>query len=54
MRPLWHLAALALARDVARLDTYQRAFHRGERPGFVPYITTEMIDRALVLARSGT
>ncbi|WP_425603185.1 DUF6990 domain-containing protein [Lysobacter soli] len=50
--PLRHLAALALAKDVPRLESYQRAFERGDRPGFVPYIQKKMIDRAVSLARS--
>lgn len=50
--PLRHLAALALAKDVPRLESYQRAFEQGDRLGFVPYIQKEMIDRAVSLARS--
>lgn len=50
-RPLRHLAALAIAGDVGRLASYQRSFEQGDRLGFVPYITAEMVDRALLLAR---
>ncbi|UVJ42907.1 hypothetical protein NVV94_20290 [Pseudomonas sp. LS1212] len=49
--PLRHLAALAMAGDVGRLASYQRSFEQGDRLGFVPYITLEMIDRALLIAR---
>lgn len=49
--PLRHLAALALGRGVGTLDSYRVAFEQGERPGFVPYITLEMIERALRIAR---
>lgn len=50
-RPLRHLAALAIAGDEDRLLSYQRSFEQGDRLDFVPYITTEMIERALLLAR---
>lgn len=49
--PLRHLAALAIAGEADRLASYQRSFEQGDRLGFVPYITAEMIDRALLLAR---
>jgi hypothetical protein len=50
--PLRHLAALAIARDENTLSSYKRSFERGDRLGFVPYITPEMIVRALLLAQS--
>lgn len=50
--PLRHLAALAIAGDVNQLSSYQRSFEQGDRLEFVPYITTEMIERALLLARN--
>lgn len=50
--PLRHLAALAMAHDIDRLESYRQSFEAGNRLGFVPYITLEMIDRALILARS--
>lgn len=50
-RPLRHLAALALAGDVDRLQSYKRSFDQGDRLGFVPYITTEMIERAISIAQ---
>lgn len=50
-RPLWHLAALAIAQDVAQLDNYKTSFKNGERLGFAPYITFEMIERSLLIAR---
>ncbi|EJN16396.1 hypothetical protein PMI36_06129 [Pseudomonas sp. GM79] len=50
-RPLWHLAALAIAGDVGRLSSYQRSFELGDRLGFVPYINAQMLERALLVAR---
>jgi hypothetical protein len=52
--PLRHLAALALAGDVDRLEYYQRGFEAGDRLGFVPYISKEMIDRAVEIAKDVT
>lgn len=49
-RPIWHLAALALSGDVAKLKTYQASFEAGDRLGFVPYVTKDFIDRAVALA----
>jgi len=49
--PLRHLAALAVAGDVERLTSYKQSFEWGDRLGFVPYITQDMIDRALLIAR---
>lgn len=49
-RPIWHLAALALLGDVAKLKPYQASFEAGDRLGFVPYITKDYIDRAVTLA----
>jgi hypothetical protein len=49
--PLRHLAALAVAGDVERLTTYKLSFEQGDRLGFVPYITQDMIERALLIAR---
>ena len=48
--PMRHLAALALAGDVAKLKSYQASFEAGDRLGFVPYITKDYIDRAVALA----
>jgi len=48
--PLRHLAALAVAGDVERLSEYKGNFNRGDRLGFVPYISECMIDRALTWA----
>jgi hypothetical protein len=45
-----HLGALALAGDADRLKFHQDAFERGERLGCVPYISKQMIDRALQIA----
>lgn len=49
--PLRHLAALAIAGKVDRLESYQRNFELGGRLSFVPYITSEMIDRAISIAQ---
>lgn len=49
--PLRHLAALAIAQDVDQLEDYEKSFKKGERLGFVPYITVEMIERSLLIAR---
>ncbi|NNU62876.1 DUF6990 domain-containing protein [Ochrobactrum soli] len=49
-RPIWHLAALALLGDVARLKSYQASFEARDRLGFVNYVTKDYIDRALTLA----
>jgi len=51
-RPVWHLAALALEGDVARLTAYQASFRTGDRLGFVPYIEQDMIDRAVAPAQA--
>ncbi|MBD9429901.1 MULTISPECIES: DUF6990 domain-containing protein [Achromobacter] len=49
--PLRHLAALAMAREVDILVSYRDSFERGNRLGFVLYVTTEMLDRAILIAR---
>ncbi|MGX7950382.1 DUF6990 domain-containing protein [Oleidesulfovibrio alaskensis] len=49
-RPIWHLAALVLPSDAAKLKFYQASFEAGDRLGFVPYITKDYIDRAMSLA----
>jgi hypothetical protein len=49
-RPIWHLAALALLGDVAKLKSYQASFEAGDRLGFVNYVTKDFIDRAVALA----
>ncbi len=48
--PRWHLAALAVLGDVARLKSYQVSFEAGDRLGFVDYVTKDYIDRAVALA----
>jgi hypothetical protein len=48
--PVWHLAALAVLGDTARLKTYQASFEAGDRLGFVNYVTKDYIDRAVALA----
>ena len=53
-RPLRHLAALALAGDVERLQSYKRSFDRGDRLDFVPYISVEMIERGIVIAKENS
>lgn len=49
-RPIWHLAALVLLGDVAKLKSYQASFEEGDRLGFVNYVTKDYIDRAVILA----
>jgi hypothetical protein len=49
--PLRHLAALAIAGDLQTLSRYQRSFEQGDRLNFVPYITADLIDRALSIAQ---
>uniref|UniRef100_UPI001CDD2D2E DUF6990 domain-containing protein n=1 Tax=Pseudomonas huaxiensis TaxID=2213017 RepID=UPI001CDD2D2E len=49
--PVRHLAALAIAGDIGRLEEYKKSFEEGDRLGFVPYITCDTIDRALMVAR---
>lgn len=50
-RPIWHLAALAVLGDAAKLKFYQSSFEAGDRLGFVPYVTQDYIDRAVEMAR---
>lgn len=50
--PVMHLAALALAKDVAKLNYYLECFKAGNSLGFVPYITQEYIERAIKCASS--
>lgn len=50
-RPIWHLAALALLGDVAKLKSYQASFEAGDRLHFVNYVTKDYIDRAVALAQ---
>jgi hypothetical protein len=49
-RPVWHLGALAVLGDVARLKSYKASFEAGDRLGFVNYVTKDYIDRAVALA----
>lgn len=49
-RPIWHLAALALLGDMAKLKSYQASFEAGDRLGFVNYVAKDYIDRAVALA----
>lgn len=48
--PLRHLAALAIARDIKRLEHYRQSFQKGDRLGFVSYVSLEMIGRAISIA----
>ncbi|MCQ0970248.1 hypothetical protein MLD63_07415 [Paracoccus sp. TK19116] len=50
-RPLLHLAALALAGETEKLESYRQSFEAGDRLGFVPYIDIGYIERALALAK---
>lgn len=47
--PLCHLAALVIQGNKERLEYYCQSFLNGDRLGFVPYITDEVIDRAVEL-----
>ncbi|MBI1495254.1 DUF6990 domain-containing protein [Halocynthiibacter styelae] len=47
---LCHLAALAYVGDFNTLMDYQEMFKSGKRANFYPYITPEMIDRAVDIA----
>ncbi|POP75109.1 hypothetical protein CXB37_16575 [Pseudomonas syringae pv. syringae] len=49
--PVRHLAALAIAGDTGRLEEYKKSFETGDRLGFVPYVTSDMINRALMMAK---
>ena len=53
-RPVWHLAALSLLGDAARLARYRDSFAAGDRLGFVPYVTADFIDRAADLCAENT
>jgi len=48
--PALHLSALVLLEDIEKLKFYQTSFGAGNRLGFVPYITKDYIDRAVMLA----
>lgn len=52
--PLRHLAALALLGDTEKLEFYKMAFEAGDRLDFVPYISIEMIERALAIAQTNS
>ena len=45
-----HLTALALEKDFLKLMEYQEAFKKGQKLGFVPAITSAMIDKATDIA----
>lgn len=49
-RPIWHLAALGLLGETAKLKSYQASFASGDRLGFVNYVTKDYIDLAVALA----
>ena len=51
-RPIWHLAALSVRGDLPKISSYQAAFEAGDRLDFVPYITKDHIDRAMIFAQS--
>nr|CCA87911.1 conserved hypothetical protein [Ralstonia syzygii R24] len=51
-RPMRHVAALALAGDVEKLEGYLSSFKFGDRLGFVPYITEELLERAIKFAKA--
>ncbi|MGJ8525107.1 hypothetical protein LMG33818_000815 [Halomonadaceae bacterium LMG 33818] len=45
--PVKHLTALAMLGRVDILEHYNQSFEKGDRLGFVPYITQDYIKRAL-------
>ncbi len=47
---LRHLAALAMAGDIKKLQGYQDSFAKNDRLNFAPMITSDVIDRSLELA----
>ena len=49
-RPIWHLGALVILKDIKKLKTYRDSFETGNRLGFVNYVTKDHIDRALSAA----
>ena len=51
-RPLLHLAALALAGETEKLESYRQSFKAGDRLGFAPYIGIGYIERALEFAKA--
>jgi len=48
---VWHLAALCLMGSIDKLTSYQVRFEEGDNCGFVPFITKDYIDRAVVFAK---
>jgi hypothetical protein len=52
VKPLYHLAALAIAREVKCLRYYFESFKKGDRLGFAPYITQEVIERAIKISET--
>lgn len=44
-KPMRHIAALALAGDVKKIEEYSFSFKAGNRLGFVPYITESMLGK---------
>ena len=50
-KQLYHLAALALAGEYKKLESYQNTYEREAEPIFVPMIKKAMIDRAVILSK---
>lgn len=50
-RPVFHLAALAMKGKLDILEDYLRSFQKGNRLGFVPYITIDYIERAIEVGK---
>jgi hypothetical protein len=48
--PLRHLSALAIAGNIKKLEEYKCSFEQGDRLGFVPYISLEMLERAILVS----
>lgn len=48
--PLFHIASLSLVKDKSKLEYYKKCFEKGDRLGFVPYITQAYIDKAFEIS----
>lgn len=50
-RPIWHLSALVLSKNIQLLQFYKTSFANGDRLGFVNYVNEDYIDRAMGLVK---
>lgn len=51
-KQIYHVAALALAGNVNKLEYYQKSFASDDRLNFVPMVTSGIINRAVELAKN--